>query len=338
MDAWQIIIICVVCASVLAVIAAGLTVAVIVDRTMFGVRQDKNARYKYFTAEDFNLKGESFPVYYNGGYLSGNLYFDGELDDSNTLVIFVHGFGAGSASYTTEIASLVRRGYAVLAYDAYGCNNSEGKAIRGFYSGAECAVAACIAVRRDDRLKDKNLVLVGHSWGAYSALCASAEIKVDKVVAISAFNSPIRATLDAISMVTGRHSAVFNAFLYPWFALINMLKFGVKGNSKSAKVAEKSGAEILVIHGKRDKTVPVKNSAAVAVRGLNFSVLMFDDKGHNPYNTINAEKILSTLLTTHFADEKSMTEFCEKFDWNAATEEDDEVMNKIYAFIEGEKV
>lgn len=336
MEPWLIVVISVVCASVLAVIAAGLSLAIVVDKFMFGKRQDKNAMFRYFTAEDFNLRGEDFPVYYDGYELSGKLFYDGNLEEKGTLVIFVHGFGAGSASYTTEIASLVRRGYAVLAYDAYGCNNSDGSGIKGFYCGVECAVAACIEVRRDKRLSSKKLVLVGHSWGAYSALCASAQIEVDKVVAISAFNSPVRAEADVLKSVSGRRGRLLAVLVCPWFALINLFRFGIRGNAKASNAVKRSRVKTFAIHGERDTTVPYSSSAAYALRGSDAKLLVLADKGHNPYNTVRAEGLLSALLTTYFSDEKSMKAFYADFDWSAATEEDGEVMNEIFAFIEGQ--
>lgn len=334
MEPWLIVVIAVVCASVLAVIAAGLSLAIVVDKFMFGRRQDKNAMYRYFTAEDFGLQGEDFPVYYDGYELSGKLFFDGSLEEKGTLVIFIHGFGAGSASYMTEIASFVRRGYAVLAYDAYGCNNSGGRGIKGFYCGAECAVAACIEARRDKRLSAKKLVLAGHSWGAYSALCASGQIEVDGVVAISAFNSPVRAATDALKLVSGRRAGLLAVLVSPWFALINLLKFGIRGNTKASKAVKRSKVKAFLIHGERDATVPYPSSAAYALRGSNAKVLVLPEKGHNPYNTVRAESVLSALFTVHFADEKEMKRFYADFDWRAATEEDGAVMDDIFSFID----
>lgn len=337
MDAWQIVLICVACASVLAVISCGLAFAIVVDRAVFGTRQVKDARFRYFTEEDFALKGEDFPVFYSGISLSGRLYFDGALKDRDTLVIFVHGFGAGSSSYTTEIASLVRRGYAVLAYDAYGCNASQGKGIRGFYCGAECAIAAVLAARRDERLKDKRTFLVGHSWGAYSALCAASEVGVDGVVALSAFNDPVKALTDMVNSGMGRPNRVLAALVYPWFRLINAIKFGLKGNVKAAKAVIESGTPALIIHGEHDLTVPITNSAALAATGRGPKVEVLAGKAHNPYNTPDAERLLGMLLTARFADEKEERLYFDNFDWRAATEEDEGVMNEIYAFIEGKR-
>ncbi|MDE7087242.1 MAG: alpha/beta hydrolase, partial [Clostridia bacterium] len=147
-----------------------LSTAVLIDKIIFGSRQDKNPQYQYFTPEDFDLTVEHMSVLYSGVNLAANLYSVKPVEECEKVIIFQHGFGAGSSSYMTEIAHFAKQGNAVVAVDAYGCNNSAGKKIKGFYAGAEAVIAAYIAVNCDERLKNKKVVLIGHSWGAYSVL------------------------------------------------------------------------------------------------------------------------------------------------------------------------
>lgn len=58
--------------------------------------------------------------------------------------------------------------------------------------------------------------------------------------------------------------------------------------------------------------------------------MLVKGKAHNPYNTENAERLLSELTMSF----KNRTYDKTKFDFKAATEEDEEVMRKILNFIE----
>lgn len=334
MQPWLIILLSTIGGILALYLVCAFAFALYADGVIFGKRQQKNAAYKYFSAEELGLHAEPFKVPFGKVQLSGNLCFSGRLEDERVLVIFVHGFGAGSASYTTEISSLVRHGYAVLAYDAYGCNDSPGKSIRSFYSGVRCAVAAFDAACNDVRLKGLKKVFCGHSWGAYSALCAAGKTKVDGVVALSAFDSPVVAVVDAIGAAAGRRAKELAALSMPMFWLINFLKSGAKANARAAVAATKSGVKCLLVHGERDVTVPLSNSAARHAQGANVTSVLLRDKGHNPYNTVEAERILSSLFAAKFVSEDEKQTFFSKFDWKQATKEDDAVMGAVCDFID----
>lgn len=293
-------------------------------------RQDKNEKYKYLTANDFNLQTQPLQVDYRRDSLYSQIYSVKPLSDCSAVVIFQHGFGAGSSSYTTEIAALAKQGYAVVATDSYGCNNSIGKKAIGFYAGAEAVIATYIGVKRVKELQGKKIVLVGHSWGAYAVCCAAKKIKVDGVVALSAFNAPAQCLCDQLKSISSNLGKMLAVLLHPYFYLLNTLIFGGSGNTKGAKALKKSGVKSLVIHGQNDRVVRLKHSIAANVNCENVNVQVLEDKKHNPYNTVNAESKLAELTAYNGEDE----EFYTNFDWSAATEEDDSVMQKIFAFIE----
>ena len=308
--------------------------ASVVNKFAFKRRQDKNPQFKYFTPEDFNLTVEHMPVRLHGIELAANLYTTKPVEACERVVIFQHGFGAGSSSYTTEIAHFAKQGFAVVAVDAYGCNNSVGKSVRGFYAGAEAVIAAYMGVNCDERLKNKPVVLVGHSWGAYSVLAACGTIKVNGVVAMSGFNAPAQCLCDTLKSM-GSVGKFYAPLVHGWLYLFNFFKFGAKGNTKAAKAVRKSGVKTLIIHGEKDMTVGFKNSAANKVKGENVTTLLLPDKRHNPYNTVAAEEKLAELTGKHdFATEAEAAEYFKNFDWKAVTEEDEEVMSKIDEFIE----
>ena len=172
---------------------------------------------------------------------------------------------------------------------------------------------------------------MGHSWGAYSVLAASRSVKVDGVVALSAFNAPAQCLCDLLKV--SRYGKFYAPFAHGWFRLFNLFNFGLKGNTKAAKAVKKSGVKTLLIHGAKDPTVRFKHSAANKAKGENVTKLILPDKRHNPYNTSAAEDKLSELGVPEFESEEKEKEYYANFDWKAATEEDAEVMNAIDEFI-----
>lgn len=300
-----------------------LTLAYITQRFAFGRRHDKNPYLKYFTADDFGLTAEK--VSPRKG-LNGFLYRKDGVEQRKKVIIFCHGMGPGHIAYTTEIAYFCNAGYAVLAIDSTGCNFSEGKKIKGMYSGVETAVSAVKFARS---LGYSGIYLVGHSWGGYSALCASAKINVDKTVAISAPDTPSKTMQDAAAVALSKPLA---AALRPFWWLIALFKYGAKGNTSAAKSAQKSGVPTLIIHGDKDNTVKLKNSAYAKANGKNVVKFLAGGKAHNPYNTQNAEKLLFELSAKLKKGDRDFS----LFDFTAATEEDESVMKEILQFIEND--
>lgn len=330
---WYVLLSIALAAVVAAVLLFTLAPAIIIDRAVFGSRQDKREKFKYFTPEEFSLNTEVIPVSYCGVNLHANIYTVKPVEECGAVVVFAHGFGAGTSSYMTEIAHFAKCGFAVVAADAYGCNNSAGKKIKGFYAGAEAVIAAYIAVKSEKRLKDKKVVLVGHSWGAYSVAAACGKVKADGVVAISGFNAPAQCLCDQLKHM-GALGKTYAPLLHGWFWLFNIFKFGACGNTKAVNAVKKSGTKALAIHGEKDKTVPLKHSFAKLAEGVGAQVVMLADKRHNPYNTVAAEAQLASLTGAHnFANGEEEKAYFASFDWQAVTEEDAEVMATIDRFI-----
>ncbi len=297
-----------------------LILALLTDRYAFGKRCEKNAQLVYFSADDFGLSAEAVSLPKG---LKGFIYRK-DVPQKDKLIIFCHGMGPGHIAYTTEIAYFCGQGYPVLAVDSRGCNFSEGRNLKGMYSGVQTVIKAIDFARERGY---KNVYLIGHSWGAYSALCASAERKVSGVVAISAPNTPSKTMQEGAAPIISRPLA---ALLRPSWWVVNFLKYGAKGNSNAAKCAERNNTPTLLIHGDKDKVVSPKKAVFYKAEGNHITKMLVKGKAHNPYNTENAERLLSELTMSF----KNRTYDKTKFDFKAATEEDEEVMRKILNFIE----
>ena len=121
------------------------------------------------------------------------------------------------------------------------------------------------------------------------------------------------------------------AIVKPLWWMVNLFKYGANGNSNSVRSANRNNTPTLLIHGEQDKVVSLKKSAFNKAKGSNITKLLASGKAHNPYNTENAEvqlaKLSEMLKKNEFAD-------IMQFDFKAATEEDEEVMQNILNFIE----
>lgn len=302
-------------------------------RTAFGARCDKNPLLTYFTAEHFGLEFSPVEVVSGKIPLRGGVYRKGE-GENRGLVIFCHGMGAGHAAYMTEIDYFCGRGYAVLALDNRGCDLSGGKNLKGFYAGVDAAKAAYDFAKGDKELKNSKTYFIGHSWGGYSALCAACERKVDGVVALSAPDTPVGALYCGAAAVLPKWLA---AAMKPFIGLICLANYGGKGNESAAKCAGKCNAPVLLIHGDSDTTVPVKRSAYAKAEGENITKTLAQNKAHNPYNTVEAQKLMIELTQNLAAARKMNGEqlgYFARFDYAAATREDSAVMDGISAFLQ----
>lgn len=293
----------------------------LIYKTAFGSRYDKNPKLKYFTAQDFKLVEQTVETEYNGVALRGAIYSKKPSVFCKNLVIFQHGMGPGHAAYMTEIAALANAGHAVLALDSFGCNLSEGKKLKGFYAATECVIAAYNFAKNNKFLKDKPVYLMGHSWGGYAVCCATTQIKVEGVIAISAPVSPTRA-------LAGVAKA---SFFNPVFRVLNRAHCGRNGNANAVKALQKSQVNALLIHGEKDLVVKLFSSVAHVAKGKNVTKFIDKEKYHNPYNTVEAEKLLHELNVA-LMDNYEQSYF-NNFDFKAATEQDSVVMQQIKQFL-----
>ena len=298
-----------------------------INKGVFGSRHDKNPLLKYYTAEDFGLNATQVDISCKKKeYIRGVIYKKEGVAPKKELVIFCHGMGPGHIAYTTEIAYLCNLGYTVLAPDYHGSGLSDGKSLKKNASALNAVMAAIFYA--ESNLNFNKTYLVGHSWGAYSALCAAS--RAGTVNAVVAMSAPDKSEKIMYSTLCKRMPKFFAALLYPYLCLIC-------GGDSAGKAAEQiiPKIPILLIHGEKDPLVPLKISAFSAANGEHITKYLAKDKRHNPYNTVRAEKKLSELLkATHKYKKGEVTEeFFKDFDFAAATEEDAEVMEQIARFL-----
>ena len=265
----------------------------------FGARCEGNPSLKYFTCEDFDDLDAS-PVEFpndKGCMLRGAVYTC-RASKPKALVIFSHGMGGGHLSYTTNIRTVAKAGYAVLAYDNTGTMASDGKSLRSFYQAVKDVGAALDFARKSPELSQFKIVLAGHSWGAYSVcqIAPSAEEFVSGVVALSPPNSSVGALCDSIKQIIG----VSVPWLRPALWAASVIRGGKgSGRKVSSALMKTEKVPVLILQGDSDTSVPLKNSplSVTAVTAKkNITGIIYEGKAHNVYQTKESEKYLNGVF------------------------------------------
>ena len=242
-------------------------------RAAFGVRCEGNPALKYFTQEDFDdLEAEqvSFPSD-KGQLLRGAVYTCRGVKPS-ALVIFAHGMGGGHLSYTTNIRTIAKAGFAVLAYDNTGTMASEGSSLRSFYQAVKDLRAALAYVRNNAALSSYKIVLAGHSWGGYTVCqaLAFAESQVAGVVAFSPPDSAAGVICDSMKQAMG----ISMAWLRPAIWVASVVRGGWDSRRKCSSVLLRtSRVPVMILQGDADtavvlKTSPLSKSAVMAKKNI----------------------------------------------------------------------
>lgn len=313
----------------------------IMDATGISKRCEGDENLKYLKAKNFdNLNARPIDFKSNKGQtLNGFLYSSAKVDTYKALVVFSHGMGAGHLAYTTEINYFAQKGYMVLAYDNTGTCESEGAKINGFAQGIIDLKFALEFVKSRDDLKDMPIVLVGHSWGAYSVCNVSAitDIEIKGIVAFSPFNSMNKLIRDIAKTKTKVDLSIFS----PFFDLINLIRFGKVGILRTCDTINDNSVPTLVMHGGNDMQVTVKNSPVGKPHKIkdneNARTVLYESKFHNVYLAKDAEQYLNDTfakIETFGKDSPEAYEVYQNIDYALITKEDLTVMETATSFIE----
>ena len=310
--------------------------------TGFNKRCDGNENLKYLKAKNFdNLN--ALPIEFKqskGIILRGFIYTSAKIQTYKGLIVFSHGMGGGHLSYTTEINYFAQKGYAVLAYDNTGTCASDGKSLGGIAQGVLDLKSAIEFSKTRDDLKDLPLLLVGHSWGAYS-VCNLLHIYPDaNVKGILAF-SPFASVNTLIKDMAKSKTKLNLSFLAPFFDIANIIKYGKTGLLNSAETVASNQVPTLIMHGGNDMVVRVKNSPLNFKSKLSLNVnartILYESKYHNVYLAKDAESYLNDTFNKIGILGENTPEAYEVYkniDYSLITKEDLTVMETATNFLE----
>ena len=325
-------------AALVMCVAFFFSAALYIHRKIFYRRYNGNKNLRYFKAEDFEgLTAEPVAFASDRGQLLRGYIYRAEGVVPVGVVVFAHGFGAGHQAYTTEIASLARFGFLVLAYDATGCVASEGKVLGGFDQGVIDLHFALRFAAVDERLKGYKRVLFGHSWGGFCVMNAlDTDVPVEGGVAMCGFVS----SAGVIAQNTVGKCRFAECACRSFFRLFDRIRFGAHANYDAIRSLQSTEKPVLLFYGEQDATVSFKGNGArvrSAVCGrANVRYITCPTKGHNVYLSEDAEQYMHATFRSIAAEVKKDRALAPALysavDYRRMTAEDPAVMEEAIGF------
>lgn len=303
-------------------------------KNMMHTRCDNFGLAYYFSQKDFpTLNKTSYEFKSSLGHILQGYIYNYENPIENKLIVFDHGFGGGHESYMKEIEKLCQAGFKVFAYDHTGCMASGGESTNGL-SQSLCDLNDCIEFLKTTDFKDKDIYVMGHSWGGFSTLNISALHKeIKKVVVLSGFVSVELIVNDFFSgLLKGYRKVIMKLEKEsnPYFVRFN-----------AVDSLKKSDADVLLIYSDNDMLCKKETHYDTLYNELkektNIKFLLVNNKGHNPNYTVDAVNYLNEytnlknkmLKKKKLQSEKDKETFVNSFDWNKMTQQDEDVWNQI---------
>ena len=167
------------------------------------------------------------------------------------IILYFHGNAGNMGDRADKFAALSDAGFGVLAISYQGYNKSEGKpSEQGFINNSKAALQFLF----DNGYKPNDIILFGESIGSGVAVQLAATF-YDKFDFAALFLESPFASIAEVAQQTY------------WFAPVSLL---LKDKFESEKYVGKIKAPILIIHGDKDKIVPIaqgkKLYAAITAR------------------------------------------------------------------------
>ena len=200
----------------------------------------------------------------SGENLLTGYYYSADAAESHGLVVLSPGFHAGGDDYLPLISSLTEYGWGVFTFDGTGTLRSEGESQIGFAQAVPDLEAALNYVEKNEKFGYNELVLMGHSRGAYAACCVLTQARdVSAVVSVSGVNSAMEAIMEMSVQSVGPISYGNYGFLW----LYQTMLFGAdRVNLQACQAISEGDTPVLVIHGTQDETFSPEDSAIAAYR------------------------------------------------------------------------
>ncbi len=309
-------------------------------RAQLFTRYDEDGTVYYFSAVDFpGLTTEPYAFPARAGHTLQGYFYHYDNPVSGRIVVFDHGMGGGHRAYMKEIEMLARHGYLVFAYDHTGCMESGGESTGGFSQSLSDLDACLTALKADENYKSMKFSVMGHSWGAFSALnIAAYHPDVAHLIAMSGFVSVSRMLRQTFGGVMG----AFYRHLYEVERSANPDYVA----SCAISALKKTRAEVLIIHSEDDKVVSSAQHFDVLREKLsgheNVRFLLVNGKGHNPNYTEDAVRYKDAFFAelqrnrkkkALVTDEQKQA-FVSRFDWNRMTAQDPDLWNAVFTVLD----
>ena len=302
-------------------------------------RRDPDGLAYHFTREDFaGLESRELSFSGDKGQILRAYIYHRGGERTDRLVILEHGMGCGHASYLQEIDVLTSGGYTVFTYDHTGTLLSGGNSIGGFSQSLSDLDRAVSFVRTLEGYETAPLSIIGHSWGGYSTMnIAAIHPEISHVVALSGFISTKAIQDQALSGLLRLYRPT--VYRLEREALPDYYRFDARESLRESSV------KALIIHSRDDKTCHFDKHFQKLEQALGdnerIKFLAVDEKGHYPQYTKEAVKYKHAFNKTRrdklkrgeLESAEDKAKFVKEYDWFKMSEQDMELWNKIFEFL-----
>ena len=314
-----------------------LFIVLFTDKKYFNKRMPNKYHLRCRDANEYkNLKFENFSFYSKKNKLYGKIYYYNK--QYKNIIIFSNGYNILKEKYLPIIEVLVSLGYTVFSYDYTGTMDSEGKTFKGMPQ-AIIDLECCINYVKEN-YPDSEIILMGHSMGAYASCNVLNVSKVKKVVAIAPVNHVANIICDNIYQTSGKTIFGFNFM----FRLLLNIRFKKYGSYETYQTLKYVDTDVLVIHGTEDKTVLVDRFIQFMNINNNAYVkqILLEGKQHEPlmtYPAMNYDLYLRhelqglKLKYKNKIPNEEIEKINNSIDYNLKDQLDKEVLEKIIEFI-----
>lgn len=300
---------------------------------IYAVREDGKPFLKYFSVEDYdNLLTKNFSIKTSDNETINGKYIYKENYNLNSLIIFVHGMGAGYQAYMQEINYLVNSGFKVLAYDAVGTFSSTGTSIKGFLENISNLDDVLNYLENDEQFRNIDIYLIGHSLGGYGVgAILNLHKNIKKAVILSAPLSVSAAFKEHIPS-----KIVANNFIK-----IEKEKFSKYFNLNILDGINNSKTKVALFYSTNDPLVNFEKNFNYLKSNIKRNDVLFyevNNKGHNPTYTEESSKKLNDLFKKvhKFSSMEEKVNYTKDLDFKEFCQLDEEVMQEIISFFEKE--
>ena len=299
----------------------------------------------YIRYEDYpDLKRENYSTYYYNKKINGYIYYKGN-NKYKGFIILSHGLFGTHIQYLKDINFLTSNGYKVLAYDQYGCGISEGSKQEYLAHGIYVCENVINDVIKRNINSNLDLILYGHSWGAYSITGAIKNYpQIKKVIARS---GPIGPRISGRDLFKVYNKHIYR-FIYLGYNLSYLFLVPFIFRIKATRGPKKNkNTKVLLIHAKDDNLVFTNHSLAsyyLKHKSDNVETFFTNKGGHNSLITPNGLDNYNNLVKEYKSIKKEtelsiQNDLLKKFNLKLKNRDslyplNKEVSNKILEFLE----
>ena len=296
----------------------------------FVCRYDKEVGVPYFSTSDFNgLNEETYSFKNSNGVSISYFYYYFKNYRKDKIILFCPGIGPGHVSYFAEIVELAKKGYKVITLDYQGCGDSGGKNLSSLNQPSKDVNELL------DYLKlDQEIVLVGHSLGAYTALnIINLRKDIHKAVIMSGF----------LSIPLLAEKLINSKFFVKRILRYEKKVSGDYFNIDNLAYLKETQDKLFFIHSIDDTMVSFDNSfkKVEEINNPNIKLLKLNGRKHNPNYTDEAVKYMNEVFGNYnyLIKTKKIKSNADKISYfkdvsiEKLTEQDQDVFKQIFDYI-----